>query len=245
VLSWLADEFSDEDRRRMGFRLTITGAEILTALMRQQIERGFGAPVAEVYGSHEVVFIAMQRPGRDDYRVCEEAVVLEVLKNGRPAAPGERGEVVVTALHSLTMPFIRYRLGDEVTLGPTPDDAHEPYLTIRSIDGRTIDKFVLADGRVLHPYSVKHTFNDVTEVRSFQIVQTDPDRFLVRLVLYRRGKEITDRIEAGLREMLGPAVAVELEVAESLQPATKSKFRPYVSMAQYRASDPADFRSGT
>jgi phenylacetate-coenzyme A ligase PaaK-like adenylate-forming protein len=244
VLSWLADEFTDEDRRRMGFQLTIMGAETSTALMRRQIERGYGAPLAELYGSHEVVFIAMQRPGGDDYRVCEEAVYFEVLKDGRPAEPGERGEVVVTALHSFAMPFIRYRLGDEVTLGDPPDDARDPYLTIRSIDGRIIDRFVFADGRVYHPYSLKEAFHDVEDVRSFQIVQTDPDRVLVRLVLYGNEREATNRIEAGLREMLGADVAVQLEVTDSLQPAA-GKFRPYVSMAQFRASDPADYRGRT
>ncbi len=107
MLSWLADEFTAEDRRRVGFRLTILGAEASTALMRRQIERGYGAPLAKVYGRHEVVFIAMQRAGRDDFRVCGEAVVFEVLKDGRAAEAGERGEVVVTALHSFAMPFIR------------------------------------------------------------------------------------------------------------------------------------------
>ncbi|MCP5111550.1 MAG: phenylacetate--CoA ligase family protein, partial [bacterium] len=86
----------------------------------------------------------------------------------------------MTALHSFAMPFIRYRVGDEVTLGDPPDDERDPYLTIRSIDGRIVDRFVFADGRVFHPYTLKEAFYDVAEVRCFQIVQTDPNRVLLR-----------------------------------------------------------------
>ena len=102
IISWLADELTDDDRRRISARMIVTGSETLTPRMRGQIERGFGLPIADVYGSHEVVFIAIQvpQPDRDAplYRVCEESVAIEVLRDGSPAGPGETGEVVVTAL---------------------------------------------------------------------------------------------------------------------------------------------------
>ena len=44
------------------------------------------------------------------------------------------------------MPFIRYRLGDQVELG----DGVGPNRWLRAIDGRVTDRFQLPDGRRLH-----------------------------------------------------------------------------------------------
>ncbi len=43
----------------------------------------------------------------------------EILRSdGKPAAPGETGELVVTPLYSYATPIIRYRTGDFVEVGP-------------------------------------------------------------------------------------------------------------------------------
>ena len=230
VLAWLADEFTEADRRRMNFRLTITGAETLTPAMRGQIERGFGAPVADIYGSHEVVFIAMQRAGSAEYRVCEDAVILEVLRDGRPAGPGESGEVVVTALHSFAMPFLRYRLGDRVTLAAPPRDGEDPYLSLRSIDGRTREQFTLADGRVLHAYPLGDAVRAHAEVRRFQLVQEERNRFRLQIVLYRDSAEIRERVRTALCRQLGPGVSLQLEVSDRLMPEDGRKFQAFVAL---------------
>ena len=62
ILSWLAPGLSDEDGRRMGIERIFVGTEKLTPGMRHAIEHGFGAPAVDVYGCHECVFLAMQRP---------------------------------------------------------------------------------------------------------------------------------------------------------------------------------------
>ncbi len=235
VLSWLAAEFTDEDRRRMNFRLTFTGAETLTPATRRQIERGFGAPVADIYGSHEVVFIAMQRRNSAEYRVCEDAVILEVLRDGRPAAPGESGEVVVTALHSFAMPFLRYRLGDEVTLGDAPCEGGDPCLTIRTILGRTRDRFLLGDGRTLHAYALGEAIRAHAGVRQFQLVQEAPDAFRLHVVLYERATGIADLIGVTLREALGQGVSLRLAIADQLAPVEGRKFQAFVPLLRDRA----------
>jgi len=76
-------------------------------------------------------------------------MIVEVLKDGRPAAMGERGEVVGTNLH-FAMPFIRYRLGDIVTKDPRPvhvDNHFPPYGRFRG-DERLLPT---SQGRMIHP----------------------------------------------------------------------------------------------
>ena len=247
ILSWLADELTDDDRRRISARLIVTGSETLTPRMRGQIERGFGLPVADVYGSHEVVFIAMQvpQPTGDDplYRVCEESVAIEVLRDGSPAQPGETGEVVVTALQSFVMPFIRYRLGDRVTLGRAPGGSAGPYTTLRSIDGRTLDRFILPDGRILLGYVLGEAVEESRlNVRRFQIVQERPEVFRVSLALYEPPRGELERLASRLREILGPAVTVRIGIVPTLTATGSRKFSPYVSFERLTAGAMADER---
>ena len=49
--------------------------------------------------------------------LMSESIILEVLdEEGRPVAPGELGEAVMTGLCSDAQPFIRYRTGDMVRM---------------------------------------------------------------------------------------------------------------------------------
>ena len=89
-------------------RMVITGADCLTRGMRRHVELTFQCPVREIYGSHEFDMIAWECPRSGRFHVCEEGVILEVLRDGKPVSPGEQGEAVITALHSFAQPFIRF-----------------------------------------------------------------------------------------------------------------------------------------
>ncbi|MDA1233490.1 MAG: AMP-binding protein [Acidobacteria bacterium] len=232
ILSSLADDLTAEDRRRLNVPLVTTGAEMMTAPTRRRIEQGFGAPVADRFGSHEVVFIAMQPPGNDEYRVCGESVFVEVVQeDGRPAQPGASGELIVTALHSFAMPFIRYRLGDRVVLGRASD----PYQSLRSIEGRIVDRFRLPSGQLVHGYTLGEVVEaSGLEVRRFQITQEQRGAFRVRLLL-RSGERSFDQLEAALRERLEPGVGVSIEVVDALDHDGARKFYPFVSVERLEA----------
>ena len=98
-------------------RLVIIGGEVATPAMRLRIRETFGAPLAETYASHECPLIGWECRHSGDLHTCDDGVLVEVLREGDPVDPGERGEVVVTNLHAYAMPFIRYRIGDLATRG--------------------------------------------------------------------------------------------------------------------------------
>ena len=110
-------------------RLLISGGEVLTPIMRRQIAEAFRAPVVEHFGTHELGTVAWQCTKRGGFHVADDGVILEVLNEGRPARPGEVGEVVATRLHAFAMPFIRYRLGDLVTQGEAACPCGAPFST--------------------------------------------------------------------------------------------------------------------
>src|SRR5205085_9123193 len=90
----------------------ISSAQTLPDTSRRIIEESFGCKVFDKYGAREFSGIAYECEAHQGHHVVGEGYVVEVLKDGRPAAPGEIGEVVVTDLNNYCLPFIRYRIGD-------------------------------------------------------------------------------------------------------------------------------------
>jgi len=239
-LCWLAGQLTQEDRSRIRPRFIPVGAEMLTSEMRRQISEGFGAPVYDFYSSHELSSIAWECTRTGRYHICEPLVIGEILRDGRPVAPGETGEFVGTVLDSYAMPFIRYRQGDLVTRGETPCPCGAPYATIIEIQGRLADRFNLPDGRSLHPYAlVGPLVLEAPWVRRYQIIQERLDRIAIKLVPV--GEPPADAAAAATRRMaaeLGGNVQVEVQLVKEIPPDANGKFRPYYSLLRSASTPP-------
>jgi len=119
---------------------------------------------------------------------------VEILNQGRPAPPGGTGEVVITNLFSRYMPFIRYSLGDicEVDRSGICPESNEP-LSIKKIRGRTLEDFVLADGRKVSPYIFMPDY--VPGVLQFRVIQDSPEAIRI-LVVKGKGLDVEELEEA-------------------------------------------------
>jgi phenylacetate-CoA ligase len=236
ALAWIVGQATEEHRRRIHPRFIITGGETLTPDMRKRIEECFRAPVYDFYGIHEFNLLASECPTTGLYHVAEDNAIVEVLKDGMPAAPGETGEVVATALHSFAMPFIRYWTGDLATRGPLRCPCGAPCTTLERIEGRVIDRFTLPDGTKLHPYHLLEPLvRDAPWLRRYQIVQESVDRLVVKLVpLPGRNPSADDLqlLRTRFQQPLGPYVSIVFELVSELPPAGNGKFRPYYSMVR-------------
>lgn len=90
----------------------ISSAQILPEQSRKIIEQEFNCKVFDKYGSREFSGIAYECEAHNGHHIVAENYIVEILKNRRPAKPGEIGEVAITDLNNYCMPFIRYRIGD-------------------------------------------------------------------------------------------------------------------------------------
>src|SRR5690606_1200664 len=122
----------------------LVGAERLWPHDREAIQEAFG-PAFETYGCREVMLIGSECEAHAGMHTSMETMIVELIvrePNGttRPARPGEAGEVVITDLHNLACPMIRYVNGDlAIAHEPTPCACGRSLPRIGPIEGRTTE----------------------------------------------------------------------------------------------------------
>ena len=232
VLAKIAVQTSGPEKRSIRPRLVITGGEPMTPLARARIERGFGAPVYDMYGSNEFNLLASQCPRNDHLHVCDDSVIVEVLRDGAPTREGEQGEVVVTGLFSRTMPFIRYRTGDLAIKGADVCPCGQPFSTLSAIQGRVMDYLRLPDGRMVHPFVVGNSLSVDGDawIEQHQLQQVALDRVVLRLKLRRPPTaDERERLMKAVERVCHPA-RLDLEFVDHFEPHPSGKFRSYLGL---------------
>jgi phenylacetate-CoA ligase len=219
--------------RTWGTIPVLCGAEPLLPGDREVIEQAFGPAVFDTYGNREVMLMATECEAHDGLHVQAENLVVELVVRdpntgaARPALPGELGEVVVTDLHNLAMPFIRYVIGDlaRATDGaPCPCGRGLP--RIASVEGRTADTLTDGDGRRVSGLALMNVFLDLAPVvRQYQVVQRRDRSLAVRIVP-------TSRFDGSARELLRlhcdhylPGVPVTVDLVDAIEPGAGGKRR--------------------
>jgi phenylacetate-CoA ligase len=216
-------------------RSIVVGAERLHGFQRDAIERVFGAPVHETYGSREFMLIAAECERRQGLHLTSEHLIVEILDDtGRPARAGEEGDVVITDLFNYGMPFVRYANGDRATAGFGRCSCGRGLGLLRGLCGRSLDVLRLRDGRGLPGEFFPHLIKDFPSVHRFQVVQEGPER--VRLVMVAPSMPALEhrRLEAAVRGALGPGVQLALDSVASIPLTKAGKHRVVVGLEEPR-----------
>jgi phenylacetate-CoA ligase len=212
----------------------LTGAEGLLPHDRAEIDRAFGAAF-DTYGCREVMLMASECEAHEGMHTSMENLIVEVVvREGntvRAARPGETGEVVITDLHNLAMPFIRYANGDMATLAePGRCPCGRGLRRLAHVDGRRAETLHDPTGEAI-PGIVFHVlFSDSRRevVKQFQAVQKLSGEIVLKVV---RGQDYSDpefstKVDR-LREYLrGQPLAVEFH--DAIPPAATGKRKTVV-----------------
>ncbi len=199
----------------------VTSADTLTSVGRRRIERVFGCPVHSWYGSIETdPSLAGTLPGQHDrYVVNHVRAHVEVGdEQGRPCAPGERGQILVTDLHNRCFPLLRYALGDLAVAG---DRVLHGSTVIERIEGRSSTLVELAngthftEGMLSRAVLVARSALDLIE--GFQCVQTGPSALELRVVWNdARHEAAAAELEASCRKLWGETTEVTVRDVHKL-----------------------------
>src|SRR5579859_1912444 len=200
----ILDEFRRQgiDPSASSLRYGIFGAEPWTDAMRAEIESAFAIDAVDIYGLSEVMGpgVAVECvEAKDGLTIWEDHFYPEIVDpvSGRPAAEGERGEIVFTSLTKQGMPLIRYRTKDLTRL--LPGTARPAHRRMERVTGRSDDMIVLRGVNVF-PTQIEEILLGVPGLAPhFQLVLATRDRMdeLTVQVEARPGLGAQERAAAG------------------------------------------------
>jgi phenylacetate-CoA ligase len=211
----------------------LTGAEALHPHERASIEHAFGAAF-DTYGCREVMMIGSECEQHDGMHTAMENMIVEIVVRQpdgttRAAKPGELGEVVITDLHNLACPMIRYVNGDTAIARDDSRCACGRGLSrIGPIQGRITDTMYDGAGNPVGGLVFNILFATIgTHARSFQVHQR-ADRSVVLKIVPYNGKPFPEREGGMLRQHAAkylPGAPFSIEVVDDipLSPAGKRR----------------------
>jgi phenylacetate-CoA ligase len=190
-------------------------AEMLPESLRAELE-AFGIRVRQGYGTADLGCLAYECVEKGGWHLHPECII-EVLdlESGKPAAPGQPGEVVATIFDE-AYPLVRFATGDIATLAPD----------VPCRCGRTTAKLAGLLGRVGDAVKVRGMFVRGAQVEA--VAKRFPAVLKVQAVVTREAHH--DRLEV-VAEVADPGAAGDLAatLADALR--EELKVRPDVRLA--------------
>ncbi|MBV8218964.1 MAG: hypothetical protein JO325_10910 [Solirubrobacterales bacterium] len=173
--------------------------ETLTDEDRDAISTGFDVPASDLFVSTEGL-VGRGDPGSKVLTFASDNCIVELVDHdNKPVQDGVAcAKVLVTNLHNLTQPLIRYELTDEFIAHPSIAGSGHLHATVQ---GRADTTFRY--GRIeLHPHAIRSTLTTASTVREYQIRQTPRG---LHAAIIGEGDLDTDAITVRLRETLAAA----------------------------------------
>jgi phenylacetate-coenzyme A ligase PaaK-like adenylate-forming protein len=167
-LAELAAEQRD-GRLRLNLRSVSSFAEAISMPERIAVTEAFGVPVIDLFASTEGL-VGHSEPGETVLTFAGDTCIAECTdEGGQPVPDGvASSKVLVTNLHNLTQPIIRYELTDRFT----PAGTSEGGALRASVEGRSDDLFRYPEASV-HPFVIGAPLLHAPAVREFQVRQTE------------------------------------------------------------------------
>jgi phenylacetate-coenzyme A ligase PaaK-like adenylate-forming protein len=198
---------------------------------RRHVERAFQARVAGDYGASEFLNIAFECEKGELHVNSDWAILEPVDEHGRPVPPGQpSATVLLTNLANRVQPFIRYELGDSVTLVPGACGCARPFPRIR-VDGRRDEILRLLDGEgrriAVMPLALSTAIEAGTGVHRFQVEQTGLRKLHVRVE--GGGAQALSQVRRTLADWLAgqglPGIAITAQAGRLSAHPVSGKFR--------------------
>ncbi|HEY5945914.1 MAG TPA: hypothetical protein VIV40_10510 [Kofleriaceae bacterium] len=219
----------------------LTGAEGLLPHDRAAIESAFGAAF-DTYGCREVMLMASECEAHEGFHTSMENLIVEIVVRERgtvrAARPGETGEVVITDLHNLACPMIRYVNGDLAVAGADERCKCGRGLSrIGQIQGRVTETMYDGKGNAVGGLVFNILFSTIGHVaRSFQVHQREDGSVIFKVVPYT-GSVLPSREEELLRahaERYLPGAPFSIEIVDNIPLSPAGKRR--VVVCEYKGS---------
>lgn len=232
-------------------RAVMSSAGTLHESMRQMVERAFGAPVFDRYGTREFGTIACECDHHAGLHVLSPLHVVEVVRpDGSAAPPGEPGELVVTSLCNYSMPLIRYRITDTASWSAQACPCGRGLPPLSGVSGRESDQLRRRDGGAVTHLWVVHALGVLYNpgwVKRFQVVQEDYGDIRVMVqaldgatVNPEEVARLRARLLPDLEQVMGGPCSLTVDLVDDIPVGPSGKHRYVVSKVEStRPADPS------
>jgi phenylacetate-CoA ligase len=229
-------EKSGRDGKALGSRLVVPTAEMLYDWQAEQMQRVFGCPVMNEYGSVEVTALAYQCPAGNMHISHENWLVEALDEQGNAVPDGEEGLLTVTSLCFRAIPLIRYQNGDMIVKNKElfcECGRHPGLASLARIVGRSTDVLLRADGQTTHWTTMYYAIKDAFVpgmILEHQARQKAIDRIVIQVVKGPKYSErAMERFLARMRGVLGENMRLELDFVDHIPREASGKHRYFVS----------------
>jgi phenylacetate-CoA ligase len=209
-------------------RAVVTSGEMLLPEQREFIEGFFACPVFDRYGSREFANVAYECEEHNGLHIFNDLFCVEVVdERGEHAEEGKVGELVITDLSNLYMPFIRYRTGDLAVRTDRSCPCGRGLPLLDRIEARSFDAIVTPGGRRVGGFFWTWLSRFVPGIKRFQVEQRERGGVDFRIV---PGPDWRDeskrRLEQEIKETCGEGFIVNFMIVDEipLTPSGKSRF---------------------
>lgn len=189
-----------------------TNSEPLSHEDHEAIENAWGAPVHNLWGSTEIGVQAVGCGYGEGLHISEDEVILERTDaDGRPVGADEpASRTLATGLAGRTFPFLRYDLGDEVTLLPGRCGCGSALLRVADIAGRRDDDFHYGD-QMVPASAFRYVLGTDPLISEYQVHQTAHGADVLVV-----GSPDVSAVAAALRASLAPYGLLDPEITLSV-----------------------------
>jgi phenylacetate-CoA ligase len=206
--AWFALHCERHGLRFPSLRFILTSYEYTSVVHRAIMERVFGVPVINLYGSSETGHLLVEHGSA--MLASPETAILE-----STSAEG-LGELLVTTLTNPYLPLLRYEIGDFVE--STPDGYR--------VHGRKRDALRGADGRTLTTRMIDQAFAGIGGIAHYQLRQKPDGSAHLFLLPEAEGDTLTSartKLTTELGRLLGATITAES--VSLIAPEDSGKFR--------------------
>lgn len=230
VAGALLDELGDPSAKPPSLEEITFISEPLAPALEARLNTEWRIRVSEIYSANEMGTIAFRCAKYGNLHVQSEAMLVEIVDEaGNPCGSGEAGQVVVTPLHNLATPLIRYEIGDYATMGE-PCACGRGLPVIQQVLGRVRNLVRTPDGRRYWPVNLGK-FRSMISMRQAQYVQCALDTIQLRVVLNQPlTEEEHDQAVEFVRKALGYPFRVEIVPVNEIERGPTGKFEEFLSL---------------
>jgi phenylacetate-coenzyme A ligase PaaK-like adenylate-forming protein len=197
-------------------RFVLCSYEFVSVVHRRILQRVFGVPVCNLYGSTETGHLLMENE-RGEMKPSYDTAFLEVVDADEHGI----GDLVVTTLTNDYMPLLRYRIGD------LAERIERPYASNFVVHGRSRDALTAGDGRRVTTWQVDQCFAGTAGMAHYELRQDQNRDCTLRFVPDGAGpgERELERLTSRLGALLGCRAQIKTEAMPVLVPAASGKFR--------------------